>query len=79
MILLFTTETCGACKLIKSYLDVNYTEVMLGDDTRDRFAHHGVKSAPTLLFIKNGQEQWRHEGYVSQDVFNEKYKTIYGG
>ena len=77
MIKLFTTETCGACKLIKDYLDVDYTEIMLSDDTRDQFAHYEVKSAPTLLFIKNGQVAWRHEGYVSQDVFNEKYQNTF--
>jgi len=78
MILLFTTETCGACKLIKSYLDIDYREIMLNDDTRVHFNHYNVRSAPTIVFIRDGQEQWRHVGYISQEDFMTQYEVVYG-
>ena len=77
MVKLFTTETCGGCKLIKDYLkhmDVEWDEIMLGHDKDDEFKQYDIRSAPTLLFIKDQQVIHRHEGYMSQGVFWDKYK-----
>lgn len=75
--LMFTTETCGACKLIKTYLkdikDINVKEIMLSDETRDMFKENGVNSAPTLLFYKDDKLLSRKEGFVSQGKFMEEY------
>lgn len=75
--LMFTTETCGACKIIKTYLkdikDINVKEIMLSDETRDMFKENGVTSAPTLLFYKDDTLLSRKEGFVSQGKFMEEY------
>lgn len=75
--LMFTTETCGACKLIKTYLkdikDINVKEIILSDETRDLFKENGVVSAPTILFYKDNELLSRREGFVSQGKFMEEY------
>ena len=76
MIKMFTTDTCGSCKLIKAYfphIDVHVEEVLLSDDTRDQFKEHNVTSAPTLLFYKDDEIVHRHEGYISQGKLMEVY------
>ncbi len=77
MVKMFTTETCGGCKLIKDYLkhmDVEWDEIILGHDKDNEFKTYDIRSAPTLLFIKDQQVIHRHEGYMSQGVFWDKYK-----
>lgn len=75
--LMFTTPTCGACKLIKNYLgqikDINVKEIMLSDETRDMFDKYDVVSAPTILFYKGNDLLTRREGFVSQGKFMEEY------
>lgn len=74
---MFTTETCGACRLMKNYLkelDVSLEEIMLSDETRETFNENQVTSAPTLLFLnKDGSLKERKEGYMSQDMFLDIY------
>jgi len=74
---LYTTETCGACKLIKDYLknidEVNIKEYMLSDETRKRFVEVGALSAPTIIFYQNGIEYERREGFLPQGKLMELY------
>lgn len=78
---LYTTETCGACKLIKQYLDniegIDIREYMLSDETRQRFREVGALHAPTIIFYKDGIEYERREGFLPQGKLMELYlKTV---
>ena len=54
---LFTTATCPNCKIACSVLDkagVKY-EKMLANDNKDLVAEFGIKQAPTLVVVSDGQ------------------------
>lgn len=77
MVKMFTTATCGACRLMKNYLkdmNVNLEEIMLSDETREAFKENQVTSAPTLLFLnEDGSLKERKEGFMPQNMFLEIY------
>lgn len=78
MTLFFTTETCSACHRIKEYLkeemDVIYTEIVLSDETRSLFQENKVKSAPTILFLKDEVLVHRQEGFLTKAKFLAWYE-----
>jgi ribonucleoside-triphosphate reductase len=54
---LFTTATCPNCKIAKSLLDkagVVY-EALLANEHADMATAFGIKTAPTLVVVKNGE------------------------
>jgi len=58
-VMLFATKTCPNCKMAKTFLDkagVKY-EVVIADENPDLVAEFGVKAAPTLVTVKDGQAQ----------------------
>ena len=77
MVLLFTTEGCGGCRLVKAYLKESgtvYTEVMLDNENEHLFKEHNVRSAPTILFFKDEELIKRHEGFMLQTEFMKFYE-----
>lgn len=76
---MYTTETCGACHLIKQYLEklenIKWEEIMLSDQTRHLFQENNITSAPTLLFIEeSGTIKERKEGFLPEEQFLQIYK-----
>ena len=56
-IILFSRVTCPNCKVVAALLDkkgVAYTK-LIADENLDLVAEYGVKQAPTLVVIKDGQ------------------------
>jgi ribonucleoside-triphosphate reductase len=54
---LFTTATCPNCKIAKALLDkagVVY-ETMLANEHPDMVSELGIKQAPTLVVVKDGE------------------------
>ena len=54
---LFATATCPNCKIASSFLDkagVVY-EKLYANDKPQLAAHYGIKQAPTLVVINNGE------------------------
>ena len=72
---MYTTPTCQACKKMKEYFtdDLDIRIIELDDTNRDLFAQFNIKSAPTLLFYKNGEMVLRKEGYLPEETFMELY------
>jgi len=56
---LFTTATCPNCKIAKSILDKeNFQyEVLLANENAELATEFGVKQAPTLIVVKDGEVQ----------------------
>jgi ribonucleoside-triphosphate reductase len=56
---LFTTATCPNCKIVAQILDkagVSYTKLLANENIELTNAF-GVKTAPTLVVVKNGEAE----------------------
>jgi thioredoxin 1 len=69
----FTAEWCGPCKMMKPVLQQLHEEI--GDDVRiikvdidqspAASAHYNVNSVPTLILFQKGKIMWRQSGVLS--------------
>ena|SRR3989338_6011087 len=80
----FYATWCGPCKMLKPIIEelapkyegkVKIVELDVDENphTSEQF---GVQSIPTLVFIKNGKELERLNGFQSKEVLEEKLHAI---
>ncbi|HFA48921.1 MAG TPA: thioredoxin [Bacteroidetes bacterium] len=70
----FWAEWCGPCRLIGPIIEKLATEyegkALVGkvnvDHNPDIAMKYGVRSIPTIVILKNGEEVKRHVGYTTQ-------------
>ena len=82
----FWAAWCGPCRMMNPIVSDVITElgdsvVLLkvdGDTNRDLMVRFGVRSIPTFILFKNGEQLWRHSGVMSKEqmvsVINDKIK-----
>ena len=73
-VLKFSLDTCAPCKVLSKTLEgvEGITEVK----DKETFLQYGVKSVPTLIFFKNGDEVNRVRGSITLDMYNDLIKDI---
>ena len=80
----FCAEWCGPCRAIAPAVDALAAEYegrvnvcKCNVDNYDAISSkYGVRSIPTLVFIKNGQTVDRHVGLASKSDLEEKIKKL---
>jgi thioredoxin 1 len=79
-----TTKWCGPCKtlgpIIENYSKNNPGSINIGkidaEELSDITATLNVRSVPTLIFFKNGEEVDRHIGLIQNEALVEKINNI---
>jgi thioredoxin 1 len=80
----FYADWCGPCQLMKpvfdkassEHKDVHFFKVDV-DANSSAPEQFGVRSIPTVIFLKDGKEVDRAIGYVHEPAFNEKLKKAF--
>ena len=76
----FWAEWCGPCRMISPIIEKLADEyngkALIGkvnvDHNPDVAMKYGVRSIPTIVILKDGEEVDRHVGYTSQDALAKK-------
>ena len=79
----FWAVWCGPCKMISPIIEElskEYPQVKVGkldvDNNPDTSIEFGIRSIPTVLFLKDGEVVDRHVGTGSKTFFFDKVDTL---
>ena len=71
-VLKFSASWCTPCKVLAATLkDVEGITSIDVDADRDKAIEYNVRSVPTLVFVKDGQEVERTKGIISLAQYKE--------
>jgi len=80
----FWAEWCGPCRLVGPVIDDLSKEyegkALIGkvnvDNNRETSMKYGVRSIPTILFLKNGEVVDKHVGTATKATLAEKIDAL---
>jgi thioredoxin 1 len=80
----FYADWCGPCQIMKPVFDkvskdfkkVNFYKVNV-DESSEAASTYEVRSIPTIVFLKDGEEVDRFMGAVHEEDFKDKIKKIF--
>ena len=80
----FWAQWCGPCKTVSASIEVMSEEykdqVVIGkvdvDVNPELTSKFGIRSMPTVLYMKNGEIVDKHVGATSKVILEEKLKAI---
>jgi thioredoxin 1 len=78
-LLMFTAKWCGACQRMKPVaadlsregFDIRTIDV---DSNQQKAQRYGIRSIPTFVLVRNGQEVRRQNGAVSADALRRMWR-----
>jgi len=71
-ILKFSATWCGPCRVLANTLkDVEGITNIDIDKDRETPVKYGIRSVPTLVFLKDGKEVHRQSGNMPLDMYNQ--------
>jgi thioredoxin 1 len=73
----FSATWCGPCKVISKQLEgLDFTNIDIDEDEDGLARKSNVRSVPTLIFMKDGQEVSRHSGLLTRQEYLDKIETL---
>lgn len=79
----FWAVWCGPCKMIGPIIEEigeKFEDVKVGkldvDNNPDTAVEYGIRSIPTVLFLKDGEVVEKHVGSAPKSVFFEKVEKL---
>lgn len=83
VVLQFSAEWCGPCKMLapiidelsNQYKDVSVVKVNVDENT-DTAIKYNVRGVPTVLFIKDGEIVDRFSGFKPKNEIEPKFNSI---
>jgi len=79
----FWAVWCGPCKMIGPIIEEigeKYENVKVGkldvDNNPDTAIEYGIRSIPTVLFLKDGEVVEKHVGSAPRSVFFDKVEAL---
>ena len=71
-ILKFSATWCGPCRVLSSILkDVEGITNVDIDQQKDLAIEHNVRSVPTMIFLRDGEQVERTTGVITLNKYNE--------
>ena len=71
-ILKFSAAWCGPCRVLSSILkDVEGITNVDIDQQKDLAIEHNVRSVPTMIFLRDGEQVERTTGVITLNKYNE--------
>ena len=82
----FWAPWCGPCRMVAPIVDELATEYdgkasickVNTDENQDIAVKYGIRSIPSILFFKNGEQVDTIVGAVSKQAFEEKLNNLIG-
>ena len=76
-VLKFSATWCGPCRALAQTLkDVKEVKNIDIDSDRELAMQFGIRSVPTLVFLKDGVEVHRKSGSMSLDIYQQILNEI---